>query len=87
VEFASSSIATGGPYAKRRTGTGASESLFSGATEGFRIAEELRMQALLSDPSWPRAGQRREDLDAQAVIAYGVPRLSADVDRHAADDA
>jgi hypothetical protein len=89
-----------------------------GAIEAFRIADELRRQALTADPAWPDPLDRREDISshirlaeclrradppaavellkalaavlrgrgrwyvfgAQAVIAHGVPRLSADVD-------
>ena len=40
-----------------------------GPAEGFRIAEELRRQALQQDPSWPTPEQRREDLAAHARLA------------------
>jgi hypothetical protein len=40
-----------------------------GALEGLRVAEELRRQALLRDPDWPRPADRREDLLAHARLA------------------
>ena len=40
-----------------------------GAIEGLRIAEELRRQALLLDPAWPRPADRREDLLAHVRLA------------------
>ncbi len=33
-----------------------------GPLEGFRIADGLRQQALLNDPDWPHADDRRQDL-------------------------
>jgi hypothetical protein len=40
-----------------------------GPAEGFRIAEELRLQALMHNPSWPTSEQRREDLAAHVRLA------------------
>ena len=40
-----------------------------GALEGWRVAEELRQQALRCDPSWPDASQRRDDLQCHAHVA------------------
>jgi hypothetical protein len=33
-----------------------------GASEGFRIADELRRQVLLLDPLWPHPAEREADL-------------------------
>ena len=33
-----------------------------GPIEGFRIAEELRRQAVLTDATWPDASLRRQDV-------------------------
>lgn len=35
-----------------------------GPTEGLRIAEELRRQALLQTPDWPSPAERRQDLQS-----------------------
>jgi hypothetical protein len=51
-----------------------------GADEGFRIAEELRMQALACDPSWPHAEERRRDLEAHIRLA-GVFRRAGSASR------
>ena len=40
-----------------------------GALEGFRVAEELRRQALLQDPAWPSAALRRDDLAFHVGLA------------------
>ena len=40
-----------------------------GPVEGLRIAEELRRQALLQDPDWPRPDDRRRDLLSHARLA------------------
>ena len=40
-----------------------------GAFEGLRIAEELRRQALLLDPAWPRSADRRDDLRSHVRLA------------------
>ena len=47
-----------------------------GAIEGLRIAEELRRQALLLDPAWPRPADRREDLLAHVRLAELFRRAS-----------
>jgi len=39
-----------------------------GPIEGFRIAEELRRQALLQNPAWPTPEQRTEDLAAHVRL-------------------
>ena len=33
-----------------------------GPAEGLRIADELRRQALLQNPSWPSPAERRQDV-------------------------
>jgi hypothetical protein len=48
-----------------------------GPVEGFRIAEELRRQAILGNPDWPGAAERREDLAAHARLAGLFRRASA----------
>ncbi len=40
-----------------------------GRLESFRIAEELRRQALLQHPGWPHPSDRREDILAHARFA------------------
>jgi hypothetical protein len=40
-----------------------------GPCESFRIAEELRRQALTRNPGWPDPSQRREDLLAHARLS------------------
>jgi hypothetical protein len=40
-----------------------------GPIEAFRIAEELRRQALSQHPHWPRPDDRRRDLDAHVRVA------------------
>lgn len=51
-----------------------------GAAEGFRIAEELRIQALVHDPSWPHAEERHADLEAHIRLA-GVFRRAGSASR------
>jgi hypothetical protein len=50
-----------------------------GAVEGFRIAEELRLQARLLNPAWPSEDDRREDFLAHTRLRSlldraGLPR-------------
>ena len=40
-----------------------------GSQEGFRIAEELRRQALLLNPGWPDAALRQTDLQSHVRLA------------------
>jgi hypothetical protein len=40
-----------------------------GPLEGFRIAEELRRQAILRDPTWPDAALRQADLQCHVRLA------------------
>lgn len=40
-----------------------------GAAEAFRIADELRRQALRLDLSWPQPEQRRSDLESHIRLA------------------
>jgi hypothetical protein len=40
-----------------------------GLAEGIRVAEELRMQVLLSHPGWPSDGDRREDQEAHIRLS------------------
>lgn len=40
-----------------------------GAAEGFRIADELRRQALFNDPGWPHPDQRDADLEAHIRVS------------------
>ena len=47
-----------------------------GAIEGLRIAEELRRQALLLDPSWPHPFDRRQDLLSHQRLADLFRRAS-----------
>ncbi len=48
-----------------------------GVAEAFRVAEELRRQALLQDPAWPDAALRREDLLAHVRLADRFRRAGA----------
>ena len=48
-----------------------------GATEGLRIADELRRQVLLQDPEWPAAADRRQDLAAHVALAERLRRVHA----------
>lgn len=47
-----------------------------GPLEGFRIADELRRQALLHDPDWPGAAARQQDLLAHVRLAELFRRAS-----------
>jgi hypothetical protein len=40
-----------------------------GPAEAFRIADELRRQALFHEPHWPSAETRRLDLECHARVA------------------
>jgi hypothetical protein len=40
-----------------------------GPVEAFRIAEELRRQALVQHPGWPRPDDREQDLEAHSRLA------------------
>jgi hypothetical protein len=40
-----------------------------GAVEGLRIADQLRRQALVHDPDWPRAEDREADLQAHIRVS------------------
>ncbi|MGH9660663.1 MAG: hypothetical protein ACRD96_19090 [Bryobacteraceae bacterium] len=40
-----------------------------GPTEGLRVANELRRQALLHDPHWPRPADRHRDLQSHLRLA------------------
>ncbi len=40
-----------------------------GPLEGFRIAEELRQQALLQHPGWPHPSDRRDDILAHERLS------------------
>ncbi len=40
-----------------------------GPLEGLRIADELRQQALLQDPTWPHDDERRQDLLVHVRVA------------------
>ncbi len=48
-----------------------------GPREGLRIAEELRRQALLQDPSWPLPEDRQEDLLAHVRLAELLQRAGS----------
>jgi hypothetical protein len=45
-----------------------------GASEGLRIADELRRQARLQHPDWPTAVDRRADLDSHRRLAERLHR-------------
>ncbi|PYQ28383.1 MAG: hypothetical protein DMF56_16375 [Acidobacteria bacterium] len=47
-----------------------------GAQEAFRIAEELRRQALAYVPSWPHPEERANDLEAHVHLAELLRRAS-----------
>jgi hypothetical protein len=47
-----------------------------GPVEGLRIADELRRQAVLQDPGWPRPDDRREDFVAHVRLAELLHRAS-----------
>lgn len=48
-----------------------------GPLEGLRIADELRRQMLLHDPSWPSADLRSADVAAHARLADLFRRADA----------
>jgi hypothetical protein len=48
-----------------------------GPVEGFRVAEELRRQALLLDPSWPDAALREADLMSHVRVTALFHRASS----------
>lgn len=48
-----------------------------GPLEGFRIANELRRQALLQNPSWPDPEERREDLAAHVRLSGAFRRAAS----------
>lgn len=48
-----------------------------GSIEAFRIAEELRCQARLQNPTWPHADDRGEDLLSHMRVAGLLRRASA----------
>jgi hypothetical protein len=52
-----------------------------GAVEGFRIADELRRQALVHDPGWP--GERDREADLQTHIRVSELLRRADRARRA----
>jgi hypothetical protein len=47
-----------------------------GLLEAFRIAEELRSQALVQNPGWPRPDERAQDLEAHARLSALLRRAS-----------
>jgi hypothetical protein len=47
-----------------------------GPMEGFRIAGELRRQALLLNPDWPTPEDRRLDFEAHVRLAELLNRAS-----------
>ena len=48
-----------------------------GPLEGLRIAEELRRQALLRDPTWPHPADRRQDLLSHVRLAELLHRAGS----------
>jgi len=48
-----------------------------GPEEAFRIAEELRRQALLQEPGWPSAESRQLDLESHARVAAFLRRVDS----------
>jgi hypothetical protein len=46
-----------------------------GPAEAFRIAEELRRQAVLQHPNWPDEESRRDDLRAHARLSDLLRRV------------
>ncbi len=48
-----------------------------GRVEGFRVAEELRQQALHQHPAWPDPVSRREDLQHHVRLAQRLRRASS----------
>jgi hypothetical protein len=49
----------------------------AGPLEAFRIADELRRQALLLQPGWPDAADRSLDLQSHSWLAPGPPTSAA----------
>ena len=47
-----------------------------GPAEGVRVADQLRLQALASDPSWPSAADRHADLQSHVRLAERLRRAS-----------
>jgi hypothetical protein len=47
-----------------------------GPIEAFRIAEELRRQALSQHPGWPHPDERRQDFEAHVRLAELLHRAS-----------
>jgi len=48
-----------------------------GAAEGFRIADELRQQVLMSQPDWPGPDLRREDLQMHMRVSHLLRRADS----------
>jgi hypothetical protein len=48
-----------------------------GPLESFRIAEELRRQALFQHPGWPPPSDRREDVLAHAQLSELLRRAGS----------
>lgn len=48
-----------------------------GPIEGLRIADELRRQVLASDPAWPDAADRQQDLLSHVRVAALFHRAGA----------
>lgn len=48
-----------------------------GPVEAFRIADDLRRQALLGNPAWPDAALRQADLLAHARLSARLGRAGA----------
>ena len=48
----------------------------AGAAEGLRVADELRRQAILLDPNWPRGEDRRQDLLAHVRLSRRLRRAN-----------
>lgn len=46
-----------------------------GPAEGFRIAEELRLQAKLLNPEWPSEDDRRQDFLAHTRLCALLDRV------------
>jgi len=47
------------------------------ASDGIRIADELRRQILTQRPGWPSAADREEDLEIHMRIAEALRRVQA----------
>jgi len=48
-----------------------------GPTESFRIAEELRREVLLLNPTWPDSALRQADLQSHIRVAELLRRASS----------